>query len=57
MFQILEDLIRLGGFLIIPEFIRGGRQLSDKAAKKSLEIAVQRVHVEVAGHFQSVTVV
>ena len=49
-FQFLEDLIRLGGFLIMPEFIRQGRQLTDKEAKTSLEIAVQRVHVEVAGH-------
>ena len=48
LFQILEDLIRLGGFLVMPEFIRGGRQLTDQQAKSSLEIAVQRVHVEVA---------
>ena len=48
LFQILEDLIRLGGFLVMPEFIRGGRQLTDQQAKSSLEIAVQSVHVEVA---------
>ena len=47
LFQILEDLIRLGGFLIMPAFIRQGRQLTDREAKTSLEIAVQRVHIEV----------
>ena len=37
----------------MPEFIRGGRQLTDQQAKSSLEIAVQSVHVEVAWYFQS----
>ena len=31
----------------MPSFIRQGRQLTDQEAKTSLEIAVQRVHIEV----------
>ena len=35
----------------MPSFIRQGRQLTDKEAKTSLEIAVQRVHIEVTVQF------
>ena len=32
--------------MVMPPFIRQGRQLSDNEARSSLEIAVHRVHVE-----------
>ena len=46
LFQIEEDLIRQGGFQIMPTFESKASKLTEKDRLKNLRIAIERVHVE-----------
>ena len=44
--RVEEDLVRQGCFLIMPPFMRQGRQLEPKQRKENRDIAKERIHVE-----------